>query len=195
VVHAGIEQSALERYVTSALLLLSAAQREGDHFGLVTFADRVRSFVRTSGGARHFAACRDTLLNLQPSEATPDIPEIVRFLRTHVRRRALIIILADVTDPVLADSFVKNSPLLARQHLVVLCQTRPDEVVPLYSGREAADIHEVYGRLAGHARWAETRSLSQRLRPLGIASVLVDNNAMAAQVIEQYLRVKRRQAL
>ncbi len=195
VVHGGIEQPALERYITSALLLLAAAQHEGDRFGLVTFDQRVRTFVRTSGGARHFATCRDALLDLKPAESTPDVLEIIRYLRVQIRRRALIFFLADMTDPVLADSFVHHVRLLSRQHLVVLCQTRPAEVAPLFSGPEVREASEVYHRLAGHARWSETRALAQRLRPHGVGSILIDDDAMATQIIRRYLQVKRRQAL
>jgi uncharacterized protein (DUF58 family) len=195
VVLAGIEQPALERYVTSALLLLAAAQHQGDRFGLVTYDHRVRTFVRTSGGARHFAACRDALLDLKPAESTPDVLEIIRYLRVQIRRRALIFFLADMTDPVLADSFVHHVRLLSRQHLVILCQTRPAEVAPLFSGPEVRDAGEIYHRLAGHARWSETRSLAQRLRPHGVGSILIDDDAMATQIIRRYMEVKRRQAL
>lgn len=191
----GVEQPALERYITSALLLLSAAQHQGDRFGLVSFDNRVRTFVRTSGGARHFASCRDALLDLKASESTPDMAEIIRYLRVQIRRRALILFLADMTDPVLADSFTSNVRVLSRQHLVVLCQTRPAEVAPLYSGREVREPEEVYQRLAGHARWAETRSLAQRLRPQGVGSLLIDDATMATQIINRYLEIKRRQAL
>ena len=59
VVLAGIEQPALERYVTSALLLLAAAQHQGDRFGLVTYDHRVRTFVRTSGGMKPTARARE----------------------------------------------------------------------------------------------------------------------------------------
>ncbi|HEY1847915.1 MAG TPA: DUF58 domain-containing protein [Opitutaceae bacterium] len=195
VTQGGIEQPALERYITSALLLLAAAQHQGDRFGLATFDHRVRTFVRSLGGARHFASCRDALLDLKASESTPDIAEIIRYLRVQIRRRALIFFLADMTDPVLADSFTRNIRVLSRQHLVVLCQTRPAEVAPLYSGPELRDAGQVYHRLAGHARWAETRSLAQRLRPHGVGSILIDDATMATQIIRRYLEIKRRQAL
>jgi uncharacterized protein (DUF58 family) len=191
----GLEQPALERYVTSALLLLAAAQHQGDRFGLVTFDRRVRTFVRAAGGPGHFAACRDALLDLRSDESTPDILEIIRYLRVQIRRRALLFFLADMTDPVLADAFTAQIRVLSRQHLVVLCQTRPAEVAPLFAGTEVRSEDEVYHRLAGHARWAEVRSLAQRLRPQGVGSILIDDATMATQIIRRYLEIKRRQAL
>jgi uncharacterized protein (DUF58 family) len=195
VVHAGVEQTVLERYVTSALVLLLAAERQGDKFGLVVHDDRLRVSVRAGTGARHYAACRDALLGVRPSEATPDLPEIVRQLRTRFRQRALLFFLTDLSDPVLAEDFAKHVRVLARQHLVLVGQLPAPEVAPLFSGAEARSDEEVYGRLAGHARWAETRTLAQRMKPLGVTTVLLDNEQMAAQLVAQYMQVKARQAL
>jgi uncharacterized protein (DUF58 family) len=195
VVHAGVEQTVLERYVTSALVLLLAAERQGDKFGLVAHDDRLRVSVRAGAGARHYAACRDALLGLRPSEATPDMPEIVRQLRARFRQRALLFFLTDLSDPVLADDFAKHVRVLARQHLVLVGQLPAPEVAPLFAGEAAATNEELYGKLAGHVRWAETRALARRLKPLGVTSVLLENEAMAAQLVGHYMKVKERQAL
>ncbi len=195
VTHAGVAQTALERCVTAALVLLIAAERQGDKFGLVVHDDRVRVLVRAGSGAAHYAACREAVLGVTPSEAVPDVAEIVRHLRAQIRRRALLFFLSDLTDPVLAEDFARHAGLLARQHLVLCGQLRAPEVAPLFAGAETATDGEVYRRLAGHVRWAEARGLAQRLKPLGITAVLLENEAMAGQLIEHYLRVKRRQAL
>jgi uncharacterized protein (DUF58 family) len=195
VAHGGVEQTVLERYVTSALVLLLAAERQGDKFGLVAHDDRVRLCVRAGSGTNHYAACRDALLGLKPTEATPDVPEIVRQLRARFRQRALLFFLTDLTDPVLAEDFAKHVRVLARQHLVLVGQLRPPEVAPLFTGPEAASNEEVYQRLAGHVRWAETRALGQKLKPLGVTTLLLDNEKMSAQLVAHYMQVKQRQAL
>jgi uncharacterized protein (DUF58 family) len=195
VVHAGIEQTVLERYVTSALVLLIAAERQGDKFGLVAYDDRVRVCVRAGTGAKHYAACRDAMLGLRPSEATPDLPEIVRSLRARFRQRALLFFLTDLSDPVLAEDFSKHARVLARQHLVLVGQLPAPEVGPLFTGAEIETADDVYRRLAGHVRWAETRALGQKLKTLGVTSVLLDNERMAAQLVGHYMQVKERQAL
>ncbi|MBL9189336.1 MAG: DUF58 domain-containing protein [Opitutaceae bacterium] len=195
VVHEGVAQTALERAVTSALVLLIAAERQGDKFGLIAHDDRVRVAVRAGSGAAHYAACREAVLALRPSEATPDMAEIVRHLRAMIRRRALIFFLTDLTDPVLAEDFIRHVRLLSRQHLVLVGQLRAPEVAPLFTGAEAGTDAEVYRRLAGHVRWAEARGLAQKLKPLGVTAVLLENEAMAGQLVDHYMQVKRRQAL
>jgi uncharacterized protein (DUF58 family) len=194
-VNNGVKQTALERCLTAALVLLLAAERQGDRFGLIAHDDRVRLFLRAGRGASHYAACREAALALQPSDATPDMAEIFRHLRAALRRRALLFFLTDLTDPVLAEDFSKHVPLLARQHLVFVSQLRAPGVAPLFSGTEAEDDNAVYARLAGHVRWNETRALGKKLKPLGVTAATLENETMAAQLVTQYLQVKRRQTL
>lgn len=193
--HEGRSVTTLERYITTALLLVLAASRQADRFGLVVFDDRIRAFVRAGQGPRHYAACRDALYALKPSASSPDMAEVTRHLRTCLRQRALLFVLSDLTDPVLAEDFVRQVGLLARQHLVMVNQLRPPGVAPLFTGAEISSDLEIYGKLAGHARWSESRSLAQRLRPLGVSVQLLENENMAEEVLSQYMRVKERQSL
>ena len=193
--HEGVTQTVLDRYLVAALVLLLAAQRQGDRFGLLAYDDRVRTFLRAGNGATHYGACREALHTLQPSEATPDMAEIVRHLRTRLRRRALLFFLTDLSDPVLAEDFARHARLLSRQHLVLVNQLRAPEVGPLFAGAEVKRPAEIAVRLAGHARWAEAHALARTLRPLGIAAHLLEDESLAADLVTQYLQVKRRQAL
>ena len=193
--HGGVTVTALERYLTAALVLLLAAQRQGDRFGVLAYDDRVRVFLRAGHGAAHYAACREALHGLPPGEATPDLAELVRHLRTQLRRRALLFFLTDLGDPVLAEDFVRHARLLARQHLVFVNQLRAPGVAPLFSGPEVGGTREIYARLAGHARWAEARALAQKLKPLGVTATLLEDEMFAARIVTQYLQVKQRQAL
>lgn len=195
VTHDGRSVTTLERYLTTSLLLLLAASRQADRFGLVVFDDRVRTFIRAAQGPAHYAACRDAVHALRPSDCAPDMAEVIRHLRSALRQRALLFFLTDLTDPVLAEDFAAQVRLLSRQHLVMVNQLRPRGVAPLFSGAEIEEDSEMYGKLAGHARWAEARSLAQRLRPLGVTAHLLENETMAEQILTQYMRVKERQAL
>ncbi|WP_221033063.1 DUF58 domain-containing protein [Actomonas aquatica] len=191
----GITTTVLERYLTSALVLLQAAQRQGDRFGLVAYGSRVRAFLRAGNGAAHYGACREAVHTLQPVPETPDPAEIVRFLRTRLRRRALLFFLTDLSDPVLAEEFARHIGPLARQHLVMINQVRPPGVQPLFAGEAVTETAEVYQRLAGHLRWSELRKVSQLLRPQGATVAMMDDEALAGHLVTQYLEVKRRQAL
>lgn len=184
----------LERHITASLVLLLAAGRQGDRFGLVTHDARVRTFIRAGSGARHYGACREAVHALEPSEATPDFAELFALLRTRLQRRSLLIFLTDLRDPVLAEEFTKHVRVISRQHLVLVNQVRSPGVEPLFA-RPVAEADEIYARLAGHLEWREARDVAEKLRPHGVAAAMLDNGRLAAELVSQYMQVKRRQAL
>lgn len=197
VTHEGIAQTVLERYLTAALVLLLAARKQGDRFGVIAYDDRVRVSLRAGNGAAHYAACREALHALQPGEVTPDMAEVARHMRMHLRQRALLFFLTDLGDPVLAEDFARHAPLLARQHLTLVSQLRGPGVEPFFSAtaRDAGAGRDLYARLAGHMRWEEMRVLIRTLKQGGITACVLEDETFAANLVTQYLQVKRRQAL
>ena len=185
----------LERFITAALVLGLAAEQQGDLFGLLTFTDRVGAFLRARSGQAHYSACRDALYTLQPQTVTPDFDDLAAFIRLRLRRRALLLFLTELDDPVLAESFVRNMDLLCRQHLLVVNMMKPPGTEPLFSRPDVDSMDDLYERLGGHERWQKLRALEKVLKRRGIRFSLLENEKMSAQLVSQYLEVKRRQAL
>ncbi len=187
--------TALERYVSAALLLGVAAEQQGDQFGLVTFSDRVLSFVRARSGQAHFDACRDQLYGLQAQRVSPDFEELGAFLRARLRKRALLIFLTALDDPVLAETFTKAMELLCRQHLILVNMIEPTGAQPLFSeaAGDVASVDELYGRLSGHLQWSNLRELQKVLRQRGVRLAFLSSENLAADLIAQHAEVRARQ--
>lgn len=185
--------SALERYVTAALILALAAEQQGDQFGLLTFSDRVLSFVRAKSGQAHYDTCRDRLYTLQAQSVTPDFEEVCSFIRLRLRKRALLIFLTALDDPMLAESFAKDLELICRQHLVLVNMLQPAGAQPLFAGAEVEKVDDLYRRLGGHMRWHDLRELQKVLQRRGVCFSLLDPEKLAAQLVAQHAEVRARQ--
>lgn len=187
--------TALERFVTAALVLDLAAEQQGDLFGLLTFADKVEKFVRAKNGQAHYNACRDALYTLQPKTVTPDFDELCAFIRLRLRRRALLVFLTALDDPAIAESFVRNMDLIRRQHLVLVNMAQPPGVKPLFGNPDVANLDDLYEELGGHLRWQKLRELQKILQRRGVQFSLLNNERLSAELVSQYLSVKQRQLL
>ena len=185
----------LERFITAALVLGLAAEQQADLFGLLTFAAKVDHFVRAKNGQAHYSACRDALYTLQPQAVSPDFDEVCAFIRQRLRRRALLVFLTALDDPVAAESFVRNLELIRRQHLVLVNMLPPPGVSPVFSDPDVASVDDLYRRLGGHLLWQDLRQLEKVLQRRGVRFCLLKNERLSAQLVSQYLNVKRRQAL
>jgi uncharacterized protein (DUF58 family) len=185
----------LERYVSAALALGLVAEQQGDLFGIITFDSRIRRFVRASGGKAGFNVCRDSLYTLMPRIVSPDYDEFSSFVRQRLRRRALLLVLTDLSDPVLADSFLQNAELLRRQHLLLVTMIRRPGVRELFIEPRAATPDDVVDRLAGHILWQRLREVEKNLQRLGVGFALAENAELTARLVSQYMNIKARQLL
>lgn len=191
----GFETTVLERFVTAALVLGLAAEQQGDLFGLLTFSDKVGTFVRARNGSAHYSACRDALYTLQPQPVTPDFEELCAFIRLRLRRRALLVFLTALDDPLLATGFVRNVDLICRQHLVLVNMLQPPGVFPLFSRPDVSTNDDLYRHLGGHLLWQNLRELETVLKRRGVRLSLLENEKLSAQLVTQYLGVKQRQLI
>jgi uncharacterized protein (DUF58 family) len=187
--------TALERFVTAALVLGLAAEQQGDLFGLLTFTNKVEKFIRARNGKAHYSACRDALYTLQPQTVSPDFDELCTFIRLQLRRRALLVFLTSLDDPMLAESFVKNLDLICRRHLVLVNMLQPPDVAEVFSNPNLATEDELYQHLGGHLRWHKLRELEKVLQRRGVRFSLLQDERLSVEMVSQYLGVKRRQLL
>jgi uncharacterized protein (DUF58 family) len=185
----------LERFVTAALIMGLAAERQGDLFGLLTFDDRVRSFIRAKSGTAHFDACRETLYTLQPRVVAPALDELFSFLGHKLRRRALLVFLTNLDDPLLAEGFVRNVDLICRRHIVLVNMIRSEGVQPLFEDQEVQNTDDLYDALGGHVLWAGMVETQKKLQRRNVHLSMLENESLCTQLISQYLNIKQRQIL
>jgi uncharacterized protein (DUF58 family) len=189
------DRTHLERFIAAALVLGLAARRQGDLFGVAAFSDRVDAFLRAGGGKLHYNACREQIFNLQPRMVNPDFEGLFTFIRDKVRRRALIVILTGLDDPMLADTFSDAVELICRQHLVVVASLRPLGARPVFSNPEIASTEEIYEALTGHALWHDLERLKKGLKGRGVEFALADSGSLCIDLVSRYMNVKQRQIL
>jgi uncharacterized protein (DUF58 family) len=185
----------LDRYIAAGLMLGLAAEKQGDLFGLLTFGDRVFDFVRARNGKEHYSACREALYRLEPQPVSPDFEEIATFIRMRLRRRALLVFMTDLDDPIIMESFQRAADLICRKHLVLVQMLQTDDVRPVFTNPAVARVDDVYQDLAHHLAWHDLKQLSLSLQQHGVSLSLVSREEFSAEAISNYLRVKQRQLL
>jgi uncharacterized protein (DUF58 family) len=185
----------LQRFITAALIIALAAERQGDLFGLLVFDDKVRSYLKAKTGKAHYNVCRDAIYTLQSQSVSPDFAELFTFIGTKIRRRALLVFLTHLDDPILADSFTQYMNLISRRHVVLVNMFRPAVAKPLFSSESVSSVNEVYSALGGHMLWRRLRETQKILERQGVSFNLLNNDTLCTDLVSQYLTLKRRQVL
>jgi len=185
----------LERYISSTLMLAVAAESQGDMFGLIEFGSKPHIFLKAARGKQHFDTCRNAIYRLLPEDALPDFAEVVSFIRTRLRKRALLVFLTSLDDAYEAEHFRESIAMLSRHHLVVVNMISPEGAQPLFSGEAAKSVSDLYERLGGHIAWRKLRELGVHLKVIGVQFNLLDNEQLSTELITQYMRIKQRQMI
>lgn len=186
----------LEKFLQCALILSAVAERQGDLFGFVSFADREDRFLRAGRGKAHYDRVRDALYNLEPLAVAPDYSQLMATLRQRLSQRALLVLLTDLSDPLGAEQILETLPLLSRQHLVLVNMVRPERAYPIFDSTHSPEsVDDVYTRLAGHLQWTELREMGKKLQRIGVSLAMPEHEQLCAELVSQYLSVKQRQVI
>lgn len=187
--------SIIEKYINAALIMALATQQQGDFFGLISFSDRIESFVKAKKGKSHFDACRDSIYRLHSQNVTPDFSELFIFIRTRIRRRSLLVFLTSLDDPVLAEQFIRYTDLISKSHLVIVNMLRPPATRPIFHDPSVESAEDLYRRLGGHIIWRKLRETGKLLESRGIGFTLLNHERMSLQLVTQYIDIKKKQIL
>ena len=185
----------LERFINTALIMGLVAERQGDIFGLLSFDNRVRNFIKAKNGKTHFNVCRDSLYALKPQTVNPDFDDLFTFIGQSLRRRALLIFLTNLDDPVLAESFMKNMELIARKHLILVNMLKPAGVQSLFSRPNADSLDDIYRDLGGNITLHNLLEIQKVLQLRGVNFSILDDEKFCTEIVSQYIAVKQRQLI
>jgi uncharacterized protein (DUF58 family) len=157
----------LDLAVETALVGATVALEMGDEFGLVTYADGAKSWLRAGSGQSQFHRLRDCLLNIEPLPANADYETLFADIRVRLRRRAYLVLLADLTERSISDSLRRGVGLVRSSHALLMTSILPTHVRPAFSPRKDLNTDEdVYAALAGDRENQRLGALARQLRQL-----------------------------
>ena len=185
----------LEKYISAALMMGLVTARQKDHFGVLTFSNRVLNFIKAGSGQAHFNSVRDALFGLKPQIVSPDFSELFTFIGTRIRHRALLIFLTNLDDPLLSENFIQHVPVINKKHLVMVNTITPRGSGELFSTGSVHSTDDIYERLAGHLLWENSFKTKKILRSRNVDYSLFNEERLMVEMVSQYMNVKQRQIL
>jgi uncharacterized protein (DUF58 family) len=186
----------LDLAVQTALVGAAVALELGDEFGLLTYADEPKSWLRAGSGQFQFHHFRDRLLNLEPLPTTADYEVLFGEIRLRLRRRAYLVLLADLAERSVSDSLCRGVGLVRSSHVVLVTSILPAHARPAFSpGEEPRADQDVYAALAGEKESQRLAAFARQLRQLDVQLRFVAPERFLRTAVEGYLEGKREQRL
>ena len=186
----------LDLAVETALVGATVALELGDEFGLVTYADEPKSWLRAGSGQFQLHQFRDRLLNIEPLPTTADYEALFGEIRVRLRRRAYLLLLADLTERSVSDSLRRGVGLVRSSHAILITSILPVHARPEFSpGEQLHTDQDVYAALAGEKEYQRLGTLTRRLRKLDVHLRYIPPEMFLRTAVEGYLESKREQRL
>jgi uncharacterized protein (DUF58 family) len=185
------DRTKFEYAVDTAHALTELATRVGDRVGLVAFGEEIRAMAAPSGGRQQSATVLDLLFRLEPSLDAPDYHGAFGSLLSRYRRRAMLVLLTDLSEPEAMDSLFASIPVLRARHLVVVGAVRDPDL------QEAERIRpdrpdDAYFKAAASASAEAREQSANRLRAMGVDVLDREPGALTGAIADHYLDIKAR---
>jgi uncharacterized protein (DUF58 family) len=186
----------LDLAVETALVGATVALELGDEFGLVTYADEPKSWLRAGSGQFQFRQFQKHLLDVEPLPTTADYEALFAEIQVRLRRRAYLLVLADLTERSVADSLRRGVGQVRSSHALLMTSILPKHARPAFSPREELLTDEdVYSALAGEKETQRLGALARQMRHLDVQLRYIPAEMFLRTAVEGYLESKRGQRL
>jgi len=182
----------LDRSIESALLLAFVGLKSGDRIGLYGFAEKPGLLLPPDNGIGHFRVLQQATARLKYSQEETNFTLGLTTLAQRLHRRSLVIVLTDFVDSITAELMLENLARLSRKHLVMVVALR-DPLLDAWRRATPSTVLELNRANAATAAIAERDLVLRRLHQLGLQIVDAEPKRIGAELVNQYLEIKRRE--
>lgn len=182
-------QTRFEHAMDSCVALAELAGQMGDHVGMMAFGSRPLAIVPPRSGKVHARLILDQLFQLNPSLDATNYRRALSVLLSQFSRRALLVLLTELTEPAAMETLFQALPVLVKRHLVIVASMTDPAVGELVSSRPATS-GEVYLKAAAEAAVLGRERAAFGLRSMGAVVVDTDPRQLPGRLADEYLRLK-----
>ena len=184
----------LDYSINASLVLSYVAMRRDDKAGLITFADKMDTFVTPSKRAGQIQLLLESLYAQETKFGESDFSNLCVNVRRLVSKRSLFIIYTDFSGITALNRQLAYLKLLSQWHRVLVVFFEDAEMND-YIRSPKQSTEEYYQHIIAEKFANEKRLIVSTLRQYGIYSVLTTPDKLSIDVINKYLEMKQRQIL
>jgi len=184
----------IDRAVSAALTCAYVALKGGDRVALFGFAQRPGPMTPFIAETRAFPRLQRAAASLDYHSAEPNFTLAMAHLTGKLKRRSMIVLFSDFTDPTAAELMVESLGRLVRHHLVLFV-TIADSEIEAFVEAAPTDLTTLARSVTADTLARQRALVLERLRQLGIDVIEAPWRKIGPQLIDRYFEVKRHEAI
>ncbi len=181
----------IDRAVSAALLTAYITLKSGDKTSLFSFAAKPELSTPFLSGSRNFYRLQQDAATIDYRHQESNYTLALSALSNRLQRRSLIIIFTDFTDPTSADLMLEAAGRLIDKHLVLFVVLE-DEELSEFINKEPESAEDVARSVTAQSLLDQKRLVVTRLQHMGIDVIEGAHQNIGTQLINSYLKIKRR---
>jgi uncharacterized protein (DUF58 family) len=181
--------SLLDYAINSSLILSNTALLKYDKAGLITFNQKVDTFLRAERGNKTMAKILELLYNQRTEHLESDYAWLSAFIRRNVTHRSLVILYTNfetITSLHRQLAYLKH---LSKNHLLVVVLFENTEV-KTFAKANVHTLEAIYVKTIAEKFVYEKKLIVRELKKNGILSILTRPEDLSANLINKYLELK-----
>lgn len=186
--------SLLDYSINASLILSNVALNKQDRAGLITFSERMGSFLPADRKTSQMQSVLETLYNEKTRYLESDFERLYISIRKNISQRSLLILFTNFET---LSGLHRQLPYLkkiARYHLLLVVFFENTELKQL-TEEPAEDIERIYTKIIAEKFAYEKRQIVKELQQSGILAILSAPEHVTVDTLNKYLELKARQAI
>lgn len=186
--------SLLDYAINAALVITNVALAKQDKAGLITFAEKIDTFIAADKKPAQLSYILETLYKQQTAFLEPDHEKLFSLVRNRITQRSLLVLFTNFES---MESLQRDMPLLkklAHYHLLVVVFFENTELKKLMD-TEAETIEDIYIKTIAEKYSHEKRLMVKALQQEGIVALLTTPQKLTINALNKYLELKSRQSI
>lgn len=181
----------IDRAVSAALLTAYITLKSGDRTSLFSFAAKPELSTPFLSGSRNFHRLQRDAATIDYHHQESNFTLALSSLSNRLKRRSLIIIFTDFTDPTSADLMLEAAGRLIDKHLVLFVVLE-DEELAQFTTRAPETAGDVARAVTAQSLLDQKKMVVTRLQHMGIDVIEGAHGDIGTRLINSYLKIKRR---
>lgn len=183
----------LDHSINSAMMIGYVASLNGDRVGLLAFGEEIQSFSAPKAGKQQLTNLLRRSYNLKDAQGDSNYSKALAYLEKRWKRRSLVIVFTELSDPVSSAPLITQLASIARKHLclcVCISNVEVLNAVSIPAGKSVVAIDEVYQSTAARDMLSSREKAIAALRGSGVIVIDTPPDKLTPSVVQKYLEIK-----
>lgn len=183
--------TALDYALNAVLMLAHVAIRRGDQVGLIAFDEKVTRLMAPRAGVSASNQIIQATFDLFPAMVESDYEAAFRVLKTHIKKRTLVVFITHAIDELTAKRIQTLTRDLLPQHLPLLALLKDREVEARAASLSTSE-EEICIQAAAAEMLLWRDRVHRELQRAGVLVLDVLHHQLTGGLVTRYLEVKAR---